>query len=121
MAENEIVNLKPGNPAIYYRAGNSKDFDFLYKNMQANAKIDVGSEYVIGLPTGDSVHYAPRNIKANVVPKLTGMTAKDAVYLLEDMGLNVKIVGSGFVTSQSLEAGTKVTKGKSITLKLSDS
>ncbi len=121
MAENETSHSQPSSPAIYYRAGNSQDFEFLFKKMQADAKIDVGSEYVIGLPTGDSAHYAPRSIKQNLVPKLIGMTAKDAVYLLEDMGMNVKIVGSGFVTSQSLDAGTRITKGKSITLQLSNS
>lgn len=121
LAENQEELLNPANPALYYRAGYSNDFEFLFKNMQAQAQIDVGSEYVIGLPEGDSVHYAPRKITENVVPKLIGMTAKDAVFLLEDMGLNVKIQGSGFVKSQSLSAGTRVTKGHSIILKLSNS
>jgi len=89
--------------------------------MQAQAQIDVGSEYVIGLPKGDSVHYAPRKINENIVPKLIGMTAKDAVFLLEDMGLIVRIQGSGYVKEQSLTAGTRVNKGHSITLKLSNS
>lgn len=120
-AESQQELLNPANPALYYRAGNSNDFDFLFKNMHAQAKIDVGSEYVIGLPKGDSVHYAPRRIQENVVPKLIGMTAKDAVFLLEDMGLSVKIQGSGYVKEQSLAAGTRVNKGHSITLKLSNS
>lgn len=121
LAENEQELQNPANPALYYRAGNSKDFDFLFKNMQVSAQIDIGSEYVIGLPKGDSVHYAPRRIQGKIVPKVIGMTAKDAVFLLEDMGLNVRIQGSGYVKEQSLVAGTQVNKGHLITLKLSNS
>lgn len=109
------------NPAIYYKAGASEDYEEVFKQMDIKAQIDVGSEYVIGLPEGDSVHYAPRKFKENRIPKLIGMTAKDAVYLLEDMGLIVKIQGQGFVTSQSIPEGSAATKGKSITLKLSNS
>lgn len=106
-------------PAIYYKAGASKDYQKIYKEMELAAQIDAGSEYVICLPKGDSMHYASRTISDKRVPKLTGMTAKDAVYILEDMGLKVKISGSGFVKEQSLPEGSIVKKGNSITLTLS--
>jgi cell division protein FtsI (penicillin-binding protein 3) len=47
------------------------------------------------------------------------MGIKDAIYVLENLGLKVKIEGRGFVRSQSVLPGTRVTKGREIILKLS--
>jgi cell division protein FtsI (penicillin-binding protein 3) len=43
----------------------------------------------------------------------------DAMSLLENIGLKVKISGVGKVEHQSLEKGEKLIKGNTITLKLS--
>ena len=43
---------------------------------------------------------------------------KDALFLLENNGLNVKLQGFGAVKKQSLEAGTKFFKGSQIVLTL---
>ncbi len=58
-------------------------------------------------------------LKKGVVPNLNGLSAKDALYLLENSGLHVKIVGMGSVKKQSVEAGQKFNKGDKITLILS--
>ena len=55
------------------------------------------------------------------IPNLKGMPAKDAVYLLESMGLKVILEGKGKVNAQSLPAGTQVKTGSVITLTLSHS
>lgn len=44
------------------------------------------------------------------VPDVYGMGARDAVYLLENCGMKVKIQGRGKVQSQSIPAGEKITK-----------
>lgn len=58
-------------------------------------------------------------LKKGLVPNLTGLSAKDALYLLENKGLNVKLMGYGLVKKQSIEAGQKYNKGDKITLTLS--
>lgn len=116
--EDKPLNI---NPANYYKAGATEDIQMLLKEMNAAARIDEGSEIVIGLPAADSVYYATRKISETKIPKLIGMTARDAVYLCEDLGLKVKIVGSGYVKTQSIIAGTPATKGRTITLNLSNS
>ena len=58
-------------------------------------------------------------LKKGIVPNLNGLSAKDALYLLENSGFHVKIVGMGSVKKQSLEAGQKFNKGDKITLILS--
>jgi len=57
-------------------------------------------------------------LKKGTVPNLSGMSAKDALYLLENSGLNVKIQGFGAVRKQSLEAGTRFYRGAQIVLTL---
>lgn len=52
----------------------------------------------------------------NVVPDVTGMGARDAVYMLQQAGLKVQLQGTGFVHQQSIAAGTKNAKGKTIKL-----
>ena len=54
----------------------------------------------------------------SVTPNVVGMGLKDAVYLLENMGLKVTATGKGRVMNQSLAAGTTFIKNKNITLLL---
>ena len=53
------------------------------------------------------------------MPNVLGMAGMDAVSLLENIGLKVKIIGNGAVSKQSIGSGKKVTKGEQIILNLS--
>lgn len=64
-------------------------------------------------------YYANVNKTYSTIPNVTGMSGMDAVSLLENLGLKVKFRGSGKVKEQSIEAGTKLEKNKTITLELS--
>ena len=57
-------------------------------------------------------------LKKGMMPNLLGLSAKDALFLLENNGLNVKLQGFGAVKKQSLEVGTKFFKGSQIVLTL---
>ncbi len=50
------------------------------------------------------------------VPDVRGMGARDAVFLLEKSGLQVRVNGIGKVRNQSLLPGYKYKKGQTITL-----
>ena len=52
----------------------------------------------------------------NITPDVTGMGAKDAVYLLESRGLKVKVHGRGKVKRQSYPAGRQIVKGSECVL-----
>lgn len=52
------------------------------------------------------------------VPNVTGYGLRDAVFCLERMGLKVRSVGMGRVTSQSLKPGTSLKRGSTIVLTL---
>jgi cell division protein FtsI (penicillin-binding protein 3) len=57
-------------------------------------------------------------LKSGTVPNFSGMLAKDALYLLENNGLKVKLSGSGVVAYQSIAPGVKYKKDSQITLEL---
>ena len=56
--------------------------------------------------------------RQNVTPDVTGMGAKDAVYMLETRGLKVKLHGRGMVRKQSYPAGKEIVKGSECILTL---
>ena len=58
------------------------------------------------------------NVQAGLMPDVTGMGARDAVYLLESKEVKVRIEGRGKVVSQSLPAGHQIKKGEVCSLKL---
>ena len=60
-------------------------------------------------PVPNSVNY--RESSKHVVPDVTGMGAKDAVYLLESRHIKARIKGRGKVKSQSIHAGSAVKHG----------
>jgi cell division protein FtsI (penicillin-binding protein 3) len=66
----------------------------------------------------DNVVIKKRDLHDNQVPNVIGMGAKDAVYALENFGLNVNLVGHGTVSSQSITAGAPVSKGQTVTIQL---
>lgn len=53
------------------------------------------------------------------IPDVKGMSGMDALSLLENIGLKVKISGMGKVRNQSIEKGEKLVKGQTIILNLS--
>ena len=74
----------------------------------------------ITVTTGDSVAVlSPRSIEANRVPDVRGMGLRDALYLLENAGLQVKTLGMGTVRRQSIAPGSDLTTSQAITLELS--
>ncbi len=65
-----------------------------------------------------SITLSESEINEKKVPRVIGMGAKDAVYLLESLGLRVHLTGMGKVRSQSIPAGNTLHKGKTIQLRL---
>jgi cell division protein FtsI (penicillin-binding protein 3) len=55
----------------------------------------------------------------NKVPNVNGMGLRDAIYILEKVGLKVVVLGKGKVTTQSKAPGEIFNKGERITIQLS--
>lgn len=65
-----------------------------------------------------AVDWKPNVIKASLVPDVVGMSLRDAIFILENQGLDVVVDGHGRVVKQSAIAGTKIGKDKRIEIKL---
>lgn len=59
-----------------------------------------------------------KGVAAGQVPDVRGYDARSAIRILEQRGINVRISGAGRVVSQSIEPGSPLKRGESITLTL---
>jgi cell division protein FtsI (penicillin-binding protein 3) len=66
-----------------------------------------------------SVKIKPVNVNLGILADVRGMSAKDAVYILEKQGMNVRVIGAGIVKSQVPEPGTAIKEGEEVRLVLS--
>ena len=64
-------------------------------------------------------YYAVAQKYKTIMPNLKGMSAMDAISILENMGLKVQTKGNGTVSKQSVKSGQKVKPQSVITLVLS--
>ncbi len=76
------------------------------------------AEWVKTRSTDKNVEIRDFNVRKAHVPNVEGMGLKDATYLLEQLGLNVRTKGFGKVVYQSIEPGRKAVTGGVITLEL---
>jgi cell division protein FtsI (penicillin-binding protein 3) len=65
-----------------------------------------------------NAYYTKSQNEKNTIPNLKGMSGMDAIALLENKGLHVKIKGMGKVKSQSIGVGVPILKNSSIVLEL---
>jgi cell division protein FtsI (penicillin-binding protein 3) len=65
---------------------------------------------------GEEIRLKENQVSEERVPDVRGMGARDAVFLLESSGLQVRVSGIGKVKSQSLLPGYKFKKGQTIKL-----
>lgn len=70
------------------------------------------------LTSARNVELKEGEINMKQVPDVKGMGARDAVYLLEKMGMRVSLHGFGNVRQQSVAPGSKIKKRETITLRL---
>jgi cell division protein FtsI (penicillin-binding protein 3) len=71
-----------------------------------------------GVQNNFNTYFSQSNKEFNSIPNVKGMAPMDAIPLLENLGLKVKLEGKGKVVEQSLEVGEKLEKGKTIIIKL---
>ncbi|MTI21912.1 PASTA domain-containing protein [Fulvivirga sp. RKSG066] len=101
------------------RSGNSKDLKLLCNELGISNHSATESDWVRTQVYGNAVKWVENKTTQNTVPDVTGMTLRDALFVLEQTGLDVVVEGSGRVTEQSLPVGKRVVKGIDIKIKLS--
>jgi cell division protein FtsI (penicillin-binding protein 3) len=120
MHEALAKNDSAKNAVPFVKAGEQKEVG----KVLAQLKIDAGSSnkealWVTMDNENNSLEMVERRISKGIVPDVTGMGLRDAIYLLENKGFKVQVSGKGIVIKQSIAPGTDIQKGQQIVIELS--
>jgi len=100
-------------------SGYASDLATIFKEMNVQCKGDIREyEFATLSSTDSSQKVQSRMVSDMQVPDVTGMGARDAVYLLETAGLKVQIKGKGQVRRQSVLPGSKAKRGSHCIIEL---
>ena len=89
-----------------------------YTHFNNQTKLE-NSNWVIAYADDSTLYVKDKFIATNRIPDVRGLGLKDAIFILENIGLNVKVYGKGKVRQQSLPVGQGFTKGERIVIELS--
>jgi cell division protein FtsI (penicillin-binding protein 3) len=114
-------SVNKGNPAKntpVITKGNTDDIKTIYSFLGSKVN-NVQAEWSTVVANGSRVTLTSTEVNNEEVPDVTGMSLKDALYLLEGLGLKVSVVGKGSVKKQSIAAGERITRGMQVVIELS--
>jgi cell division protein FtsI (penicillin-binding protein 3) len=101
------------------KKGESEDILEVISDLKLkNIKGDPESKWAGVEVTEDKITLTDSKISEGLVPNVQGMGASNAIYLMENAGLQVRISGMGKVKKQSLTPGGKYRKGQTVLLTL---
>lgn len=101
------------------REGHLADAVSVFEYLDVPYKIEgEGSVWIKTETHPDTVVVRDLRMVNNLVPNVKGMGAMDAIYLLENAGMKVRVVGNGIVKRMSVQPGSRIVKGGEITINL---
>lgn len=100
------------------KAGHSKATRQVYQAFGIKTLYAAKSDYFNTIDTTNGIIYQENTPVKGVMPNVSGMGLKDAMYLLGNAGLKTKVIGSGKVILQSIQAGTPVGRGVLVQIEL---
>ena len=125
MAQNLKLDVKDARDSTFralpdVKNGNILAADYVLNHLGFRTNVSWSGSYADGNPIWGKAEHATNNTMKmvkerlydkNIVPDVTGMGARDAIYLMESRGIKTQIYGRGKVVKQSLMAGTPIKKG----------
>jgi len=112
-AQNEHEGVFP-----VIKAGNREDLIRICNELSIPNQANTTEDWVRAQRKDNAVLWTTDEIAPEIIPDLSGMTLRDAIFLLENHGVNVAHQGEGRVITQSIPPGRKIVKGSRISLKL---
>lgn len=104
----------------YSKDGSLKDLVKVYAELdvktQRRGKV---GEWASVSTSEKQVEIQSKKVNSTLVSNVVGMGIKDALFILENQGLEVKFKGNGVVKTQSILPGSKIINGSTIILELS--
>jgi cell division protein FtsI (penicillin-binding protein 3) len=115
-AVNEKSNKTVETPIS--KDGNLYDLLMVMNQLNVPYKKSTDNEWVNTHAREKHVDLSKREIRKGVVPNVMGMTAKDAIYAIEYVGMRAEINGFGSVYQQSYKPGAPAFNGGVVELML---
>lgn len=104
----------------YTKHSHKKELAKVLEELAIEADLkNISSEWVVTRKKDSLIDLANRYIEPHIMPNVVGMGIKDAVFILEKLGLNVEINGRGSIRQQSIQAGKRISPGDKVTLTMS--
>lgn len=103
----------------YIKAGKMEELSMICNEFGISNHAKGESEWVKTNVINDAVYWTENQVKYEIIPDVRGMTLRDAIYVLENLGLEVKVDGRGRVATQSITPGGRLIKGSTIKLQMS--
>ncbi|MEP4534198.1 MAG: penicillin-binding protein [Cyclobacteriaceae bacterium] len=100
------------------RAGKREELQLISNELGISNHAEDHDVWVKTDVVNHSVFWEGNDSPIDRVPDVKGMTLRDAIYVLENVGLQVDIEGRGRVSSQSITPGVKFSHGATIKLQL---
>jgi len=116
----EMLGSEQQAQAPFSKSGSGEALEsaFNYLNLPL-VPAEQSTRWVSTKSTSDGVVLSSRPIPVALVPNVVDMGLKDALYLLESKGLKVAVDGRGTVRKQSIQAGSRISKGGLVRLNMS--
>lgn len=118
---NSISKQQKVNEVLAVKSMKGSEYDVLAQKLNILKKAVNTPNWIQNIHTDSMGNFTYSNFVnyKNAVPDVNGMGLKDAIYLLEKIGLKVIPVGKGKVVTQSMLPGSNFKKGQKITIQLS--
>lgn len=100
------------------KQGYTKGAQKVYHALGIKSYFASANDEDLDIDTNNGIPYREVKMNRGVVPNVSGMGLKDALYVLGNSGLRPVIKGNGEVINQSLAAGTSIIKGTKIVIEL---
>ena len=108
----------PGSKFPYVASGKGEELQGIFEYLKLPLKSPTQEDWVVASSLAGQVQLQQTETENAVVPNVSGMSLRDALYLLENKGLKVNFNGKGKVLSQSISPGTLLTPNATIDLVL---
>jgi cell division protein FtsI (penicillin-binding protein 3) len=108
-----------GAKSPYVKAGKAEELQEIFHEFGLKANSVNGEEWVQTVSNDAGVKLVINDIDQAIVPDVSGLSLRDALFILENKGLKVNYSGKGRVSSQSITAGTTITQNVTINIVLS--
>ena len=108
----------PGSRFPYVASGKGEELQGIFEYLKLPLKSPSQEDWVVASSLAGQVQLQQTETENAVVPNVSGMSLRDALYILENKGLKVNFNGKGKVLTQSISPGTPLAPNSTIDLVL---